>query len=50
VRSTRPFNTISSAWELERPTPNFDAALKALTDGIAQRDTAMLSFLGVYLD
>jgi hypothetical protein len=38
------------AWELEHPTPNFDAALKALTDGIAQRDTAMLSFLGVYLD
>ena len=38
------------AWELEQPSPNFDAALKALTDGIAQRDTAMLSFLGVFLD
>jgi hypothetical protein len=38
------------AWELEHASPNFDAALKVLTDGIAQRDTAMLSFLGVYLD
>jgi hypothetical protein len=38
------------AWELEHPSPNFDAALKALIDGIAQHDTAMLSFLGVYLD
>ena len=37
-------------WELEHPSPSFDAALKALTDGIEQRDTAMLSFLGVYLD
>ena len=26
------------------------AALKALTDGIEQRDSAMLSFLGVYID
>ena len=38
------------AWELEHPSPNFDAALKALTDGIEQRDTAMLSFLGIDLD
>jgi hypothetical protein len=38
------------SWELEHPSPNFDAALKALTDGIEQRDTAMLSFLGIDLD
>jgi SMI1-KNR4 cell-wall len=38
------------AWELEHPSPNFDTALKALTDGIERRDTAMLSFLGVYFD
>jgi hypothetical protein len=37
-------------WELEYPSPSFDAALKALTDGIEQCDTAMLGFLGVYLD
>jgi SMI1 / KNR4 family (SUKH-1) len=38
------------AWELEQASPSFDAALKALTDGIERRDTAILSFLGVYLD
>jgi hypothetical protein len=38
------------AWELEQATPSFDAALKALTNGIEKRDTTMLSFLGVYLD
>jgi hypothetical protein len=38
------------AWELEHPTPSFDAALKALTDGIKTRDRAILSFLGVSLD
>jgi SMI1-KNR4 cell-wall len=38
------------AWELEHAAPSFDAALKALTDGIKQRDTAMLSFLGVYIN
>jgi SMI1 / KNR4 family (SUKH-1) len=38
------------AWELEKATPSFDAALKALTDGIKRRDTAMLSFLGIYID
>jgi hypothetical protein len=38
------------AWELERAAPSFDAALKALTDGIEQRDTATLGFLGIYLD
>jgi SMI1 / KNR4 family (SUKH-1) len=38
------------AWELEHPTPSFDAALEALTDGIKRRDTALLSFLGVYID
>jgi hypothetical protein len=26
------------AWELEHPSPSFDAALKALTDGIERRD------------
>lgn len=38
------------AWELEQATPSFDAALKALTDGIDRQDTAILSFLGVYID
>ena len=38
------------AWELEHAAPSFDAALKALTDGIAKRDAATLRFLGVYLD
>jgi hypothetical protein len=38
------------AWELEHPTPSFDAALEALTDGIKRRDTTLLSFLGVYID
>ncbi len=38
------------AWKLEQPSPIFDAALKALTNGIQQRDTAILSFLGVYID
>ncbi len=38
------------AWELEQPTSSFDAALKALTGGIEQRNTEMLGFLGVYLD
>ncbi|SHK60696.1 SMI1 / KNR4 family (SUKH-1) [Bradyrhizobium lablabi] len=38
------------SWELDHPTPSFDAALKALTDGIKKRDKAVLSFLGVYID
>ena len=38
------------AWELEQPTPNFDTALKALTDGVERRDAATLRFLGVYPD
>ncbi len=38
------------AWELEHATPSFDAAMKALTDGIEQRDKAILSFLGIYID
>ena len=38
------------AWELEQATPSFDAALKALTEGIERRDTATLEFLGIYLD
>jgi hypothetical protein len=38
------------AWELEHPVPDFDAALKTLTEGIEQRDSAILSFLSVYLD
>ncbi|CAN7629069.1 SMI1/KNR4 family protein [Bradyrhizobium sp. LjRoot220] len=38
------------AWELEHAAPSFDAALKALTDGIAKRDATVLKFLGVYLD
>jgi SMI1-KNR4 cell-wall len=38
------------AWELENATPNFDAALKALTQSIERRDAAMLGFLGVYID
>lgn len=38
------------AWELEHAAPSFTAALKSLTDGIEARDSAMLSFLGVYLD
>jgi hypothetical protein len=38
------------AWELEQAAPSFDAALKALTQGIARRDTAMLRFLGIYID
>lgn len=38
------------AWELEQPTPSFDAALKAITEGIERRDTAALEFLGIYLD
>jgi hypothetical protein len=38
------------SWELDHPTPSFDAALKALTDGIKKRDKGVLSFLGVYLD
>jgi hypothetical protein len=35
------------AWELEQATPGFDAALKAITDGIGQRDPAVLGFLGI---
>lgn len=38
------------AWELEDAAPSFDAALKALTDGIERRDAAMLGFLGIYID
>lgn len=38
------------AWELERPVPSFDAALKTLTEGIEQRDSSILSFLSIYLD
>jgi hypothetical protein len=38
------------AWELEQATPNFDAALKALTSGIERRDNATLEFLGIYID
>ncbi|MBR1210532.1 SMI1/KNR4 family protein [Bradyrhizobium sp. JYMT SZCCT0180] len=38
------------AFELEQATPSFDAALKALTDGIAKRDAVILNFLGVYID
>lgn len=38
------------AWELEQASPGFDAAIKALTDGIERRDRAILSFLGVYID
>jgi hypothetical protein len=38
------------AWELERATPNFDAALKAFTDGIERRDRGILSFLGIRTD
>jgi hypothetical protein len=38
------------AWELEHPAPGFDAALKAVTDGFQRRDTATLSFLGIYID
>jgi hypothetical protein len=38
------------AWELEQAAPSFDAALKALTQGIERRDTAMLGFLGIYTD
>jgi len=32
------------AWELEQPQPSFDVALKALTDGIEQRDATALAF------
>ncbi|MGY8633046.1 SMI1/KNR4 family protein [Bradyrhizobium sp. 14AA] len=32
------------AWELEQKQPSFDVALKTLTDGIEQRDTAQLAF------
>jgi hypothetical protein len=38
------------AWELEQAMPSFDAAMKALTDGIKKRESAALNFLGVYLD
>jgi SMI1 / KNR4 family (SUKH-1) len=38
------------ACELEHATPSFDAALKALTDGIEHRDKAALGFLGIYPD
>jgi hypothetical protein len=37
-------------WHLGHSAPNFDAALKALTDGIKKREASMLSFLGIYLD
>jgi hypothetical protein len=39
-----------SSWELEQPSPSFSVALKALTDGIEQRDATILGFLGIYLD
>ena len=39
-----------SAWELAEARPSFDAAVKALTDGIAQRDAGQLRFLGIYRD
>jgi hypothetical protein len=32
------------AWELEQRQPSFDVALKALTDGIEQRDATQLAF------
>ncbi|MGY8676750.1 SMI1/KNR4 family protein [Bradyrhizobium sp. UFLA05-153] len=35
------------AWELERPEPNFDAALAALIQGIEQRDKLTLGFLNI---
>ena len=37
------------AWELKRLAPGFDAAMKALTDGIERRDSAILGFLGICL-
>jgi hypothetical protein len=37
-------------WDLGQSAPSFDAALKALTDGIEQRDPPTLSFLNIYLD
>jgi hypothetical protein len=50
MRFLRANRAHDGAWELEQPSPSFDAALKALTNGIQQRDTAILSFLGVYID
>jgi len=38
------------AWEPEHAAPSFDAAIKALTGGIEQRDTAIRSPLGVSID
>jgi hypothetical protein len=38
------------AWELEQAAPGFDAALKAVTDGIEKRDKVILEFLGIYID
>jgi hypothetical protein len=38
------------SWDLGHSAPSFDAALKALTDGIKKRDASMLGFLDIYLD
>lgn len=38
------------AWELDQAAPSFDAALKAITKGIEQRNPEILGFLGIYLD
>ena len=38
------------AWELGQLQPSLDAALKALTDGVEQRNATQLGFLGIYLD
>jgi hypothetical protein len=48
--SREPGSASLGAWELEQSSRSFDAALKALTNGIQQRDTAILGFLGAYID
>jgi hypothetical protein len=35
---------------LEQSSPSFDAAIKALANGIERRDTAIPNFRGVYID
>jgi hypothetical protein len=35
---------------LEQASKSLDAAIRALTNGVERRDTAILSFLGVYID
>jgi hypothetical protein len=49
-RSTSLGTTQGNHVAVLKATPSFEAALKALSDGIQRRDRGIPSFLGIYLD